>query len=193
MKHCSSCNTDKQHGDFYKNHRTKDGFAYTCKACMADYSAKYREKNKLHRAELKRRWYIKNKNRIAQYSADYYVKNKNTIIDKAMKYRKERLKSDPLFKLQKNLRHRLNKLIKQKTSRAAIDFLGCDLDYLKTYLESQFQPGMTWYNYGMWHVDHIKPLSRFDLLDPEQLKKACHYTNLQPLWAEDNLKKSNRI
>jgi len=69
------------------------------------------------------------------------------------------------------------------------------MPYLIAHLESKFQEGMSWENYGKngWHLDHIIPLSAFDLTDPEQLKIACHYTNIQPLWARDNLVKSNKI
>jgi hypothetical protein len=68
-----------------------------------------------------------------------------------------------------------------------------NIEHIRAHLESKFQPGMTWANYGQWEIDHIKPLSRFDLTDPEQLKQACHYTNLQPLWAADNRKKNNKV
>ncbi len=71
--------------------------------------------------------------------------------------------------------------------------IGCSWIDFKIYLESKFTEGMSWDNYGKWHIDHIVPLSSFDLSDPVQLEKACHYTNLQPLWAKDNLKKSNKI
>ncbi len=73
--------------------------------------------------------------------------------------------------------------------------MGCSISYYKDYLESKFQEGMTWKNYGVngWHIDHIIPCSAFDLTDPEEVKKCFHYTNTQPLWAKDNRKKSNTI
>ena len=78
---------------------------------------------------------------------------------------------------------------------SAVKDLGCSIDELKTYLESKFQLGMTWDNWSKdgWHIDHIKPLSSFDLTDKKQLLEACHYTNLQPLWATDNLSKGDKI
>ena len=74
---------------------------------------------------------------------------------------------------------------------SAVRDLGCSVEELKRHLEKQFQPKMNWENYGLygWHIDHIKPLVNFDLTNREQFLEACHYTNLQPLWAEDNLSK----
>ena len=81
---------------------------------------------------------------------------------------------------------------KTKTTQA---LLGCNWDQLRAHLESLFLPGMTWENYGRfgWHIDHIITLSAFDLSDGVQLKKASNYMNLQPLWREDNLAKSNKF
>ena len=77
---------------------------------------------------------------------------------------------------------------------SAIKDLGCSVDQLKVYIESKLLSGMSWNNYALhgWHLDHIRPLASFDLSDPEQFKQAVHYTNLQPMWAVDNLKKGAR-
>lgn len=116
--------------------------------------------------------------------------------------REERLKTDIQYKLIKILRIRLNKALgcNQKVG-SAIQELGCTVYKLKIHLEKQFYPNsetgelMTWNNHGLygWHIDHIIPLSKFDLTNKAQLKKACHYTNLQPMWAKENLNKSNKI
>ena len=83
---------------------------------------------------------------------------------------------------------------KSKKITSHIKELGCSIEELKLYLEKQFQIGMTWENWNNtgWHIDHIKPLSKFNLTDINQIKEACHYTNLQPLWAKDNILKGNK-
>lgn len=96
------------------------------------------------------------------------------------------------YKLCKTLRNRLRDVLKNDRKLGlAVRNLGCTIEELKRHLEDQFQEGMTWDNWGEWHIDHIIPLSSFDLSDREQLLKACHYTNLQPLWAKYNILKSN--
>lgn len=99
-------------------------------------------------------------------------------------------------KIARRLRSRLSIAVNnnQKAGSAVRD-LGCSIEQLKKHLESKFEPGMSWDNYGYWgwHIDHVVPLSAFDLNNPEQFKKACHYTNLQPLWSNDNFKKSDSL
>lgn len=107
---------------------------------------------------------------------------------------KQRRMTDSHFKISSNLRHRLNQAIRnQQKSGSAVSDLGCSIPALKLHLEEQFQPGMSWKNYGQWHIDHIKPLASFDLTDREDFLQANHYTNLQPLWAEDNLRKGDNV
>ena len=79
-------------------------------------------------------------------------------------------------------------MIKNKKTE---EILGCDFVFIKNYLESKFIDGMSWDNYGKWHVDHIIPLS--SAKTEEDVYKLCHYTNLQPLWCEENLKKGTKI
>jgi hypothetical protein len=103
-------------------------------------------------------------------------------------------KSEPSRHLAANLRSRLSKALSRKQKTVSMsEYLGCSLDELRTYIESKFEPGMTWSNYSVngWHVDHIKPLNKFDLTDPDQLNEACCYTNLQPMWAGDNRSKGD--
>jgi len=96
-------------------------------------------------------------------------------------------------RLKLNLRNRINKAIKRnRRGGSAVADLGCSIDELRLHLESKFQTGMSWSNYGKWHIDHIVPLVFFNLQERVQLLKACHYTNLQPLWARENCSKGRR-
>ncbi len=106
-------------------------------------------------------------------------------------YKLKRIKVDENFKLQQYLRSRINKVIRRdQRTGSSVNDLGCSLEFFKEYIAKQFKDDMTWGNYGkVWHIDHIEPLCSFDLTDHEQFLKACHYTNLQPLFAVDNLKK----
>ena len=111
-------------------------------------------------------------------------------------WRKEHDRNDSLDKRLKNiLRSRVSKIVSGAVKAgSATDNLGCSIEELKTYLESKFKPGMTWNNYGKygWHIDHIRPLSSFNLKNLEDFNTACHYTNLQPLWCHENYKKGGR-
>ena len=122
---------------------------------------------------------------IEKYNARKRVKS-------VAKERKIRYHSDFNFKMTCVLRARLNQAIKNgHKSGSAIRDLGCSIEDLKKHLESKFEPGMNWDNWSRtgWHIDHRVPLTAFDLSNPEQLKEACKYANLQPLWAKDNIKK----
>jgi hypothetical protein len=105
-------------------------------------------------------------------------------------YQRNRTKTDARYKLSRRLRSRLRRALQGNYKNgSAVTDLGCSISELKTHLESKFQPGMTWDNWSFegWHIDHIVPLASFDLTDRNQLLTACNYTNLQPLWAIDNL------
>jgi len=108
---------------------------------------------------------------------------------------KKRYHNDLDFRIQRNLRERMRKALKgMSKTETTQELLGCSAEEFKAYISSQFEEGMSWENYGhtAWHIDHIKPLAAFDLSDPEEQKKAFHYSNLQPLWSADNLRKGDR-
>ena len=109
-----------------------------------------------------------------------------------------RRKEDPQIRLKDALRSRLNVAIKEGFKNgSAVRDLGCSIEYLENHLESKFQPGMTWENYGKgpghWNIDHIIPLAAFDLTNRQHVVLACYYLNLQPLWFEDNSSKGAKL
>ena len=105
-------------------------------------------------------------------------------------WQKQKALTDPTFKLKMSLRGRMYKVLKGIVKVSpTLTLVGCTVEELWIHLEKQFKPGMTRENYGLWHVDHIKPLSAFNLFIPEQQMIAFHFTNLQPLWAKENLSK----
>jgi hypothetical protein len=108
--------------------------------------------------------------------------------------RKKRRKIDSLYKLRESCRSRVYCFLKNKRLTKKYHFseyIGCNVKSLKIHIEKQFMRGMTWRNHGKWHIDHIIPLS--SAKTEEAIYKLCHYTNLQPLWAKDNLIKGNKI
>jgi hypothetical protein len=108
---------------------------------------------------------------------------------------KKRWETDVEYKLAYTLRGRFRQWFRRKGEKkntSIMKLVGCTKTKLKKHLESQFKVGMTWDNYGEWHIDHIKPLAAFDIKDPAQVAEASHYTNLQPLWAMENFTKSKK-
>jgi hypothetical protein len=172
------------------------------KLWLIDYNKKYHNeyysKNSEYVKSKVKDYRQNNKEKYAEQKRNYFSKNKNKINKRLRDYKKERQKKDENYYLTRTLRRRIYMGIKKQFSEKAfktIDLIGCSIPELKQHLESQFKDGMDWNNYGLkgWHIDHIKPCASFDLTNPEEQKKCFHYTNLQPLWAKDNLKKGAKI
>ena len=169
----------------------------------AIYDKIYREKNKerikKYRQEHKKYFREYNKKYTRPYKKERieYKKRHNKIYRLAHKkefniwlreYRK-----NIHNKLACNLRTRIRIALKGYVkSDTTMELVGCSVKFLRKYLEKQFIKGMLWKNYGKWHVDHIRPCASFDLRKKSEQKKCFHYTNLQPLWAKDNISKGNR-
>lgn len=164
----------------------------TNKKYLSKKEVKDRYKNKYLSTKKKcdSKWYKLNKSKKLATNSRWKKDNKDYVNSWYREYKSNREKEDINFKIKNNLRTRLWHAIKnnQKVG-SAIEDLGCSIEELKKHLESQFQEGMNWGNYGEWHIDHIEALANFDLTNYSELRKACNYSNLQPLWAEDNLKK----
>ena len=146
---------------------------------------KYALLNKGKIKEIKRQYNILNSDKIK--TADKRYKN----LHKEQRNNRDRIrrKYDIAFKMEIYIRNRIRRALKGNKSKTTVKLIGCSINFLKNYLERQFTKGMSWDNYGKWHIDHIKPCCSFDLTKSSEQRKCFHYTNLQPLWAMDNLKK----
>ena len=176
----------------------------------------YAEKNKEVIKECRAQHYKENFEQISKKQKEYYENNKSAVLERCEKWRsahkdkmrewntnwqRERRKNDIAFRLRGTLHSRVVMAIKKKSKKAVLtmELIGCTVDQLRTFLEAEFEEGMTWENYGRpkdgpgWEMDHIRPCASFNLEDPEEQKKCFHWTNLQPLWAADNLAKSDRL
>ena len=185
VKRCSRCNKIKSF--LYFGIRNKGtGLRFECDDCRNFY-------------------YIKNKNVIKNKSKIRYVLKKPEILEKSKKYRqktktkrnafeRQKRKENPEWGLVGALRNRLNESLQtkqwKKTTRFS-EYIGCNREELIQHLENQFLEGMSWENRSEWHIDHIKPLSLAS--DIDDLYRRCHYTNLRPLWAKENLIKGARF
>jgi len=164
---------------------------------VAKYKKLYYKRNK----NRIKKYCLKNRNKILQRAKDYWKKNKNKI----KQYRKKRFLKirkyiriyirlkrniDTNYMLMNRLRSRIWDVLKRNSkSETTMKLIGCDIKFLREHLQKQFKLGMTWDNYGKWHIDHIRPCSKFDLSKISEQKKCFNYKNLQPLWAKDNLSK----
>lgn len=191
----------EKYKEWYKNYRKLNYDKITLK------ERKYQENNKEKEKNRKQKYREENREKMKNYSSDYRKKNKEKISENAKiyyqnnknkrrVYENNKRKNDTNFKIISSVRSRINLYFKSckiyKTNKT-FDIVGCTPKLLKEHLEKQFKGDMSWDNYGLygWHIDHIIPLSSANT--EEEIYKLCHYTNLQPLWAEENIKKSNKI
>lgn len=203
MKKCNKCEKTKNIEDFPKNKSQ-------CKICINRRNKEYRDKMGEKWKESRKKYYQKNLEKLRLEKRTYHELNKDKKTEYDKKYRelnKESIKknkrkwelknkNNPILKIKRNLRRRIHHaLIKGYKSASTFELIGCTVNEFKIYIESKFQNDMSWENYGTkgWHIDHIIPCSSFDLTDPEQQKLCFHYSNQQPLWAKDNLKKGRTI
>lgn len=135
----------------------------------------------------KPKWRCKGK---ARQTSRYKLSQREYSREYSREYARKRRQCDLNFRIAANLRTRLCLALRDGwKSGSAVSDLGCSIEELRVYLQTRFCTGMSWENWGEWHIDHIEPLSSFDLTDKEQFLKAAHYSNLQPLWKLDNLRK----
>jgi len=166
MKTCNICGETKKMQEFYKHPTCTDGRMCRCKACF-----RLKVKNRYHN------------------DAEHRKKHNKACVKRTM----ERYYSDPVFKIKKLLRSRMSKAMDGNLrTETSMELIGCTPEFLRGYIAARFRKGMRWGIKGSFEVDHILPISAFDLTDEWQRKKAFHYSNLQPLTREENRRKSDK-
>ncbi len=210
-KRCPYCTNPKLLSEFSKNTCAIDGLQSICK----EHNKEHYEKNKKIILKKAKEYYLHNREKILKNTNQYYLDNKEKILkyqdDNKVKiairrkkyadenrkkinfYQRNKKQTNINFKISSNLRNRIyNALKRNEKSLPTMFLIGCEIDYFMYHIQEQFTDGMSWDNYGDWHMDHIKSCSKFDLSDTKQQLECFNYTNLQPLWAEDNLSKGNK-
>lgn len=150
----------------------------------------YREANSERRKEAMREWYLQNAESVKAKAKEYREANKGRLLVAAKTYRKHRMCVDPVYALAVRTRTLICSKIYTSgyTKRSKTQqILGCSYAEFKAHIEAQFYPGMTWANHGEWHLDHIVPVA--SAKTEQDVIRLNHYSNFQPLWATDNLKK----
>lgn len=189
--------------------RTKSKLKAAIKRWQQKHAKKLQEKakqrkraNPEHYRDKYRQNYYRNREKFKQHLRDRYAADPEKYRRLAKEwrernpdYQKKRFASNPEAKMAAMLRRRILKALDGEVkSGSTYELLGCTWKHLRWHIESQFDAKMTWENHGSyWHLDHIVPLDAFDLSDPKQQRRACHWNNLQPLEAKENIRKKNRL
>lgn len=201
-KNCNHCQLS------FIAHRKDNVFC--CKKCkcaaykqghleeISQYKERYYQNNKEKEDAKTYSWRESNLKEYKAYTQNYYLENKEWIIARVSDYNRQAYKSKPQFRLKNIIRRRLGRLhLKRIGVKSYSSLYGTTIENVVKHIEGLFYEkdsrNMSWNNFGTkWQIDHIVPLCKFDLLDIEQLQKACHYTNLQPLWIEDHCIKTKQ-
>lgn len=198
-----------------------DGLRPTCKDCLAEhnanhkeerhaYNAKYWEKTKQWQSERRKEWGEQNKDYIAAKNKEWRKINGKERDKKEWQKRKDNLHhqeyqrnyardwckrqraENPTYKMKQNVSRRIREVLKEGgKSESTIKYVGCTIEQLMGHLEKQFDEYMTWQNQGHWHIDHKIPCNAFDTSNIAEATAMWHYKNLQPMWAKDNILKSD--
>lgn len=204
-KECSSCRRLLPFSGFVKDPRKTLGITSDCKGCRRERSAKWRDQNRDRIRELNHRpeskaaryaWWEANKDE-AKRKRRQRAKTREGRAKNAQRAREYRKRSRQ-YRVKSNLRGRINAALNERRRTASVEkLIGCSIPEFIAHLESLWQPGMSWDNYGLlpgsWHIDHIKPCASFDLTDPSQQRECFHYENCRPLWAAENLSKGAKL
>lgn len=203
MKTCCTCKATKPFDLFPRNKSEKDGYKKRCKDCNNRANREYRERHPEAAAASSRNWAARNPGRVEAKKQRWLARNPGRMTELMAKWRAEnpdrayetnkRHVSRPHVRLHRAIGSRLRKMLENKRE-STFALLGYSRSELVAHIEKQFTRGMTWENFGEWHLDHITPLSSFVVSDENDplLKAAWCLSNLRPLWAQENMEKSNK-
>ena len=190
LKWCSICREVKTIEEFSKSINTTHGLDSVCKECRRNAASDRRKSNPERVKEIRRN----SRNKHAEKSRESKKKWAEENKDHIRKYKREKYKNDPIYKMQLVCRQMVKRMFKStgiKKCYKTQEVLGYNAKDLKLHIEKQFKEGMTWDNYGEWHIDHIIPISSAkSLYDGIRLSQL---ENLQPLWAEENILKGDKL
>ena len=191
LKLCSGCNEIKSYDEYNKNKKSFRGIGSHCKKCKSLKDQKYRNDPRFKDVLLvKKKEYYKKVRDTDHYQN--YQKERN--MNRNYKAEYERMMKDENRRLKTSLRKRIHSYFKQnkqlvRPNTETFKLLGADFFTVKEFIERQFLPGMTWANYGQWHLDHVIPLDAAGK-NIDIMTRLCYYQNLTPMWGKDNLNKS---
>ena len=189
MKKCPKCKIEKELSNFCKDKSKKTGLSSYCRQCSCESDEIYRNTHKLKVAKRHEKYRNEHREEMRERTKEY----RRTHKAQRNEFRKQKRITDIEYKIKCNLRYRIWSAVKNnKKCESTEKLIGCSIKDLKNYLKARFVKNMTFDNYGKWHIDHIKPCDSFDLSKESEQKKCFHYSNLQPLWELENLKKSNK-
>lgn len=196
MKHCCKCKTEDQSKKYFVICQTKSSTCYRCEDCEHAKRRATWKKNKHKHLEHNRlnnkAWYEKNRDLKKFKNKQWRLDNPEAVRTYHREY--ERVKrQDPIYRLNQAVSSALRRAISDKGGRKWQTVLGYSTADLKAHLEKQFKGGISWDNYGDWHIDHIRPISSFDFTKRGDFKMCWALSNLQPLWAKDNISKGAKL
>ena len=195
-KICTKCKIPKSIDEFFKSKSFKDNLHCWCKKCNSEYKKGHYRINLEKIKKRNKQWRKNNPEKNRNCDKKYHQKNIEELKKYQKKYKKNRYNNDPIFRLNQNIKNAVGRSLRgNKNGQSWGKLVGYDCQELKEHLERQFKDGMTWENYGKWEVDHRIPVSIFNItgVKSKGFKKAWELENLQPMWASENISKSNKL
>lgn len=191
---CKKCNIEKPFSEFAKSKECKFGIQWTCKVCASNKTMEWQKDNIPKVRKAQKEYDERNPDKKKARKERHDKKYPEQLKARRRRYTNKRIKEDPVFAYIMEIRKKTREYAFKKFTHTGNEFfeiIGINVQGLREYFESKFLEGMSWDNRSEWHIDHIIPISTAKTI--EEVEKLSHYTNLQPLWKDENIKKGNKI